>query len=406
MTTIDQRLLVPIAQAVVWDYISNINNNPSWQADCQSISFLSSKHDGPGTRWRYTTQKGRENVVEITAWYNGLGYEYVFIDGPRYRNNRGRIRLQEIAEGTIVQWTFSFETSGMFSGLRSASRQIENTMATSLKTLYRQVKTYATESGFDAKSLMRDAPDVEARAQYKPRHPTVAQAAADTEAAFRPPTTVVGFNEPPITDDDGQALQVIEFAEPPVEVDDTRPRPAVTGLEGTVQASDIPPDMDGEPEFLADVSVFEPPRRDHDTQPHPQLDIVDQKESAEPSEEVPEQPALSLSQVALETPRDEPKQAAVSAEVEGVPSSDRPVTEIASEPVQPRSASPTTEVHIGSSIWDVFGVQRPSETGEMQAVSAEESEPIVMSATSVGNASRQGLRIRLRRNLVHLRRPL
>ncbi|HLU12062.1 MAG TPA: SRPBCC family protein, partial [Oceanobacillus sp.] len=116
MTTIDQRVLVPVAQSIVWDYIRNINNNPSWQTDCRSISFLSSKHEGPGTRWRYTTTKGRENVVEITAWYNGLGYEYVFVDGPRFRNNRGRIRLQEIAEGTIVQWTFSFEGGGVFSG--------------------------------------------------------------------------------------------------------------------------------------------------------------------------------------------------------------------------------------------------------------------------------------------------
>lgn len=384
MTTIDQRLLVPVAQSVVWDYISNLNNNPSWQTDCRSISFLSSKHEGPGTRWRYATSKGRENVVEITAWYNGLGYEYVFVDGPRYRNNRGRIRLQEIAEGTIVQWTFTFETGGMFSGLRSTSRQLENTMAASLKALYKQVKAYASESGFDAKSLMRDAPDVEARAQYKPRHPTVGQkSTADTEPSLRPASTPVMFDEPPVTDDDGQPLEVVAFDEPPVAVDDTRPRPAVTGLDDSVSAADIPPDIEGEPEFLTDMSRFEPPRRVQDTQPHPKVEVAAQEESIEPVVEAPS--SSPAPEATLEASSVEPKE--VPAEIE--------------EPT-----STPTEVHDGASIWEVFGVERPSETGEMKAVSAEENEPVVMSATSLASPSRQGLRIRLRRNLVHLRRPL
>lgn len=392
MTTIDQRLLVPVAQSVVWEYISNLNNNPSWQTDCLSISFLSSKHEGPGTRWRYATPKGRENVVEITAWYNGLGYEYVFIDGPRYRNNRGRIRLQEIAEGTIVQWTFTFETGGMFSGLRSTSRQLENTMAASLKALYKQVKAYASESGFDAKSLMRDAPDVEARAQYKPRHPTVTQkSTADTEPSLRPASASVVFDEPPVTDDDGQPLEVVAVDEPPVAVEDTRPRPAVTGLEDSVSASDIPPDIEGEPEFLTDMSRFEPPRRVQDTQPHPKVEGAAQEESIEPVVEAPS----SSPEATVEASRVEPKE--VPVEIEAVPPT--PIT-VALEPEQPKS---TAEV---ASIWEVFGVERPSETGEMKAVPAEENEPVVMSATSLESPSRQGLRIRLRRNLVHLRRPL
>lgn len=399
MTTIDQRLLVPIAQTVVWDYISNIDNNPSWQADCVSISLLSSKREGQGTRWRYTTQKGREYVVEITAWYNGLGYEYVFVDGPRYRNNRGRIRLQEIAEGTIVQWTFTYEMGGMFAGLRSTSRQIETTMASSLKMLYRQVKEYATEGGIDAKSLMRAAPNVEARAQYKPRHPTAAaKSSADTEPALRPARTPPVFDEPPVTDDDGQAIQTFGIDEPPVAVDDTRPRPAVAGLESNIPISDIPPDMDGEPEFLADMSVYEPPRGVHDTQPHSIPDVISPDMTAHPSVGEVKQSSLSVSQAAVETPVVEPATAEEKIEANASPSP--------SEPEEPGTTSPAPEVQAAASIWDVFGVQRPSETGEMKAVTPNEIEPVVISATSLATASRQGLRIRLRRNLVHLRRPL
>jgi hypothetical protein len=402
MTTIDQRLLVPVAQAVVWDYLSNLSNNPSWQSDCRNISFLSSKHEGPGTRWRYATQRGRENVVEITAWYNGLGYEYVFIDGPRYRNNRGRIRLQEIAEGTIVQWTFTFEMGGMFSGSRSASRQIENTMASSLKALYKQVKAYATEGGFDAKSLMRDAPDVEARAQYKPRHPTTTQkSTADTETMVHPAAVPTGLDEPPVNDDDGQAFEAIALDEPPIAVDDTRPRPAVTGLVESVSESDVPPDIEGEPEFLADMSRFEPPRRVHDTQPHPKIEVDDQGEVVQPGVEQAAQPVVNSTTAQPEFPPIELDDADAESEVASTFA-----TTTVSEPEQPKSTSPTTEVHIGASIWEVFGVERPSETGEMKAVAAEDSEPVVMSATSLANPSRQGLRIRLRRKLVQLRRPI
>jgi hypothetical protein len=314
--------------------------------------------------------------------------------------------LQEIAEGTIVQWTFSYEVGGMLSGLRNTSRQIENTMASSLKTLYRQVKAYATEGGFDAKSLMREAPDVEARAQYKPRHPTAAaKSAADTETAFRPPEVSAVFDEPPVTEDDGQALQVFDIDEPPVTVDDTRPRPAAANLESSVRASDIPPDMDGEPEFLADMSVFEPPRRVHDTQPHPSADVFAQNESGEADDEAFKQPLASISQVALETPQAEVIEPDDLRRIDSAPGSDIASAPSASEIEQP-SSSPTTEVHLGASIWDVFGVQRPTETGALNAAPEVEREPVVMSSASLASPSRQGLRIRLRRNLVHLRRPL
>jgi uncharacterized protein YndB with AHSA1/START domain len=121
MTTLDQRILIPVDPQAVWDRISNLAANPGWQTDCRSVSFLTSLRNGAGTRWRYASAGGHEYVVEITAWYDKLGYEYRFVAGAPFQENRGRIRLQEIPEGTVVQWTFSYERGGMLGGIRDSS---------------------------------------------------------------------------------------------------------------------------------------------------------------------------------------------------------------------------------------------------------------------------------------------
>ncbi|MCA9904460.1 MAG: SRPBCC family protein, partial [Anaerolineae bacterium] len=120
MTTIDHRILIPVPQNVVWDYIGNLANNVRWQVDCSNLSFLTTRQEGVGTRWRASSEKGKEYVVEIRAWYEGLGYEYSFIDRPPFRTAMGRIRLQEIPEGTVVQWTLEYELGGMLGGVRNS----------------------------------------------------------------------------------------------------------------------------------------------------------------------------------------------------------------------------------------------------------------------------------------------
>ncbi|MBC7811883.1 MAG: SRPBCC family protein, partial [Burkholderiales bacterium] len=176
MKTLDQRILIPAPPGVVWAYISDISNNPTWQSDCQNVVFLSQRRTGPGVRWRYASNNGGEYVVETTAWYQGFGYEYTFIDGAPFKHSQGRIRLQEIAEGTVVQWTFMYDAGGplgAFRDLLGLQRRLENEMVESLKTLWKRItKAGAAGPNFEAKSLMRDAPDAEQRSQYKPRYPT------------------------------------------------------------------------------------------------------------------------------------------------------------------------------------------------------------------------------------------
>src|SRR5688572_27543286 len=161
MNTVDQRILIPTPPDVVWEYISDITKNPQWQSDCKSVTFLTSKRSGPGMRWRSAAAKGREQVIEITAWYDGLGYQYTYVDGIPFRNGMGRIRLQEIPEGTVVQWTIQYEMGGLLGGVRGSfgiMKQLETMMAASLNMLKKQVNNSgAAQNWREAKSLMRDA---------------------------------------------------------------------------------------------------------------------------------------------------------------------------------------------------------------------------------------------------------
>ncbi len=318
MNTIEQRILIPTSPEIVWHYICDLSNNPKWQQHCVSISYLTSSHQGAGARWRYRTRKGKEYVAEITAWYDRIGYEYEIIDGGPFHANLGRIRLQDTPDGTIVQWTFSYETRGALSGLRnslSTRRNLENNIVDSLWQLWREMGENRQQIPYEAKSLMRDAPDVEERAQYTPRHQLS-----------------------PIT---------VESDEPPIADDDTRPRLPVQMPEEPAPAE--------EPEFLANI-------------PDESSDIY--------------QSAIATS--GLPTPVVEPEPAAPAIAT--------------SPPIDPKDDSGKV------SVFEVFGVPKPSETQEARSIVTDTSQ-IVKTSVGENRHYRQGLRSQQRRTLVRLRPP-
>ena len=268
MTTIDQRILIPTPPEVVWEYISDVRNNPRWQTDCTGVVFLTSKVSGPGTRWRQAIEKSGEQVIEITAWYEGLGYQYTYIDGVPFRESTARIRLQEIPEGTVVQWTITYEMGGLLGNVRSSlglSRRLEAMLVTSLKALWKQVnESGSAQRNREAKSLMRDAPDAEARANYSPRHTPIVDLRAEGEGEAPPPKRA---SEPVMSQDSDAKYRPPAGAvipEPPVAEDDTRPRRPV--LEPT-PAEPVRPRLSirelvedaEEPEFLQDMARYAPP---------------------------------------------------------------------------------------------------------------------------------------------------
>lgn len=447
MNTIDQRILIPSPQSVVWEFLSDLTRNPQWMIDCQSIAFLTTKRQGTATRFRIQDAKAKEAIVEISAWYNGLGYEYVFIDGSPYKENRGRIRLQEIPEGTIVQWTFHYDVGGMFSGVRNPGRQIETTMANSLKNLYRQITQQSREIR-DSKSLMRDAPDVRARSQYQPRYPTTAAAGTQqgggstTDPVQVPPTSTAEFmlselemqlktdpfDAPPVRPDDAQVYRppTFDFDAPPVEEFDTRPNPAIQ-VPAATSTGEPTPEYTAEPDFLdeilddarfappADANVTALPSFDfaEDNIPLTGSDPVDEillDDLFEEAERSVEEPPTRLGDLMSETqaaeddlfsfeaaaPPVEVQDAAAPAEVQEV-AEPAPLPK-ALEPVpEPPPREPEISEESFKSIWEVFGVERPSESQQLRAITAQQiadadrAEAEAAAAANIGNAETETL---------------
>ncbi len=382
MNTIDHRILIPAPPNIVWNFVSNLANNPIWQVDCKNIAFLTTTHAGQGTRLRITSESGREQVVEITAWYNQLGYEYAIIDGTSFTQNKGRIRLQEIAEGTIVEWTFHYELGGMFSGLRNVlttRRSVENTIVDSLWTLWRHVGQMQNDPDYHAKSLMRDAPDVEQRASYQPRHTSIVESTGQHIEQL-------------------DTSQDIHITEPPVAPDDTRPRPPVQP-----EQPDSAPltshyetnETVQEPDFLSGISTSEFSEIPRDTQNDvTNIDKVSVQETAIPVDDNPYKPPESKIQEPLATPDDtspseivtpitqtETEQPTANKEFmltrfDDNVAIDEEENETETLPKPPLiDEPPVSETDTSTvSVFDLFGVPKPSESQEVPAVEVQQDE--------------------------------
>lgn len=358
MTIIDQRILVPTAPENVWDIISNINNNPKWQADCQTISFLTSLRSGPNVRWRYTSPSGQDYVVETTAWYDGLGYEYTFIDGAPFRTSKGTIRLQEIPEGTVVQWTLTYELGGVLSGLRDSltiRRQFDSIMVSSLKALWTHIKeTSKSRPSHEPKSLMRDALDYEARAQYTPRHPSrFAEREIEQQAAPR-------ITEPPVADEDTRPNPALA----PTTSDTPAEEPALVEKPTAHKEWVSPPD--------SDLARFQRP---------PQPEVPPASPEPAPVRSVSEEAASIPIAAELRSDVHVSEPTPASAETPSTPEPVQvPKLEITEPEKLPADSPMLSDDDFGPkidtskldtreiSIWEVFGLPRPSETQRMKAI--------------------------------------
>jgi hypothetical protein len=406
MHVIDHRILVPTPPEVVWRFLSDLRRNPDWQVNCRSVSLLTLPQQPPGvgTRWRATSDAGRDYIAEITAWYDRLGYEYTFVDGAPYRYSKGQIRLQDTPEGTVVQWTFQYEVGGMLGGLKNSlgkRRAIENDMIESLRSLWKVITQSApVDKDYTPKSLMRDAPDVNARQAYKPRHPT----AFDQPAGGPTPTPA---EELPRVPD-------LLANMPPVEDDDTRPRPAVREEPAAAAAPTQEPD-----------AIFRPPPRDP-------LDV--EPEFAGTGTIKTPTPAQAIPPVTFsEAPRESVKTPTPAEAIPPVTFSEAPresvKTPTPAEAIPPVSVRDTASI----SVFDLFGIPKPSETQEARQVAAEvppvpSAEPIATPAPSpavtpdtgrqpaivqvvrpadqpAAPFGRTGMRLRIRHRRVHVRRP-
>lgn len=312
MNAIDLEILIPASPDFIWRFLGDLAQSVEWQEGVKSISFLTTQREGKGTRWRYATNRGGDVIMEVTAWYDTLGYEYKVVDGASFGENQGRIRLHEVTDGTLVRWTFNYESSGMLGGLRNAMRQKRSTtrqIQESLRNLHRHVlKESGGISTHQARASVRDAPDVDERSIYTPRHPS----------SYIDPTT----DTEKLLEEDMPSPLMFEYEQASVAPSsapetDTKPNPVV-------QTGDI----------AAEVDVPET-RVEEATQP---IDM----------EIIAYEPQASADVEALTS----------DAEEEEEPVSE--VAAIAPEPA-PREARAVDTSSV--SVFEIFGLRKPSEAG-------------------------------------------
>jgi carbon monoxide dehydrogenase subunit G len=324
MNVIDYRILIQAPPEAVWKVVSDVKRNTEWQTNCKAVSILTNiGQNGAGMRWRATSASNKDYVVQVTAWYDRIGYEYTFTDGAPYKFSKGQVRLQETAEGTLVQWTFQYDLTGMLSGLKNSlghKRAVEKEIIDSLQNLHKLMSRLVADARYESKSLMRDAPDVRARQQYKPRHPSVFEPSNTPEAeAQRPTPKLDPFNfDPPRADDDTRPL-------PAVKVDPIPDTPAILSTrESAVVAPSVEP-------------VASPPEAKPEPTPAPTPPPIRQEVTPPPAPPV-------------------------APSVEAPP---------APEPQRPPDKLDTASV----SVFDLFGIPRPSATQESQAVKVDAEPP-------------------------------
>ncbi len=380
MTLIDQRILVDAPPQVVWDYVSDPDKIPLWHTGYRKISVLTTQRTGLGTRRRCTLVGSDKDIIEeISAWVDGLGYEYVLIEGGPYRSMRARVRLQAVPDGTTVQWTILYTPKGLLGFLKNllgGRRQAQRMMAESLRQLRRQVDELGLrmDAEYRRRVAMRERLDANQRAQYQPRHATgeTSEAASVPEApapAAAPETPAPASPAPPVTPPVPSAAP----AEPSFVQDLVGGGKLSDGVDSHV-ADTQPKPPAGWKEALAKQGITPP----QSTMPTPQsVPVV--PESAQPGapdiSKAPTRPLPSRPEAEVEVP-------SAPAEPDyrrptpprGIPAVRRQVITTPVDPNTPLPAEPSRPVHLPPptsprdtgevSIWEVFGVTPPSAQDE------------------------------------------
>ncbi len=382
MTLIDQRILIDAPPQIIWEFISDPYKLADWHAGYTSVSVLTTQQTGLGTRRRCAVTGGGKDVIEqITAWVDGLGYEYELIEGGPYRTMRGRIRLQPGPDGTSVQWTVEYQPRGPFGFLHdrlSGRKQFAAMMAASLRELRQQVNALGLrmDDAYRARLGIQGRLNATERAQYQRRHP-VPVGADSSQPVTTPEGAPVAIAEeaegaPPATPSEEMAAPEVR----PVSYEaDTEPKPPV-GLHEAIAAQQESPIPAPAPPLETETEAPSPPVKAVPAEvplppaitpppvialPEPQTPVEEEPDyrRATPPRGIPAvlSPAASApSPFAQPTPQDAETVPARPTPPRGMPSVP------AHEGVLP---PPTPKTDTGEiSIWEVFGLRRPSEQDE------------------------------------------
>jgi uncharacterized protein YndB with AHSA1/START domain len=395
---IDQRILIGAPPEGVWRILSDSNQLSRWHAGYRGVSVLTTQSTGVGTRRRCTLSTGKDVIEEITAWVDGWGYEYVLVEGGPYRAFQGRFRLQAGPDGTSVQWTIAYQPKGLPGTIRDrlgGQRRVQEMMTVSLRQLRRAVEELGVRIDEDYRSrvAIRERMNADERAQYQRRYQPSETADSDSPAEDQPapePSFVADLTDaepepateaqedtqpkpprelrdaiaaqeaPPAPADSPAARQDVPpehaaFAPPP---EPAGPPPA----EAAPEAGPVPADDD---DSVPDYRRVTPPRGIPAVQP-PAESIEPPPPGSSPTGESPvrEEPPPEAESRPADPPADKTEPVREAAATGAPPRQDLEITLANDRARSPAPGLPpqTPQHDTGEiSIWDVFGMRRPSE---------------------------------------------
>lgn len=366
MTLIDQRILIPAPMQAVWQVIADYKQLTQWRTDIANVLILSTRPDGQGARRRITLKDSRKDTIEeVSVWYEGVGYEYHLIEGNPFKSFTARLRLQGTPDGTIVQWTISFQPRGILGWLIGNPRQrkrLERIVVDSLRQLRRHVEQQgvSVDSEYREKNRIKDRINADSRAEYGAKLVAIQQMEDAAETS-----TSADTSGPIIT-------------EPPLRLDDTPSVPRV-----------VPPSFLAEALKTSEISVAEDVKQDT----RPTTPIVPDDVSITPS---PVQEAIASLKEVSDTPENTPKTDTKPKRPAGldeaIASTSAPLSTEAKSVVDESKVElppPATQRDTGQvSIWEVFGVNRPKDElssiiDELKTPDTEKPSPSTPLETSV-----------------------
>lgn len=403
MPLIDQRILIDAPSEVVWQVISDQSQLAQWHAAYSSVSVLTTQQRGTGVRRRCTLVSGKDVIEEIVSWVEGMGYEYQRIEGGPYREYRGRVRLQLGPDGTSVQWTVTYAPRGLVGRLRDrfgGHKALAETVTASLRQLRREVDALGRhmDDQARARAAIRERMSADERAAaYAARQPADTDAPAEDAPPTPTPTPAepsfvrdLAADEPPVDPTaDTQPQEPAELDAPPASAASEEPRPPAAPsapASNTLTEEEIPlhqrvTPARGIPSVQPSSHVVErpapPPPEPPVTPPaeiKPPAAIKPPAEQSQPAQVPPppeiKPPAPASAEVdpysRFRRPEDGPRPTTEAPAPEATrPGEPAPVPASAAtvEPeIRPGLPPQTPITDTGEiSIWDVFGIRRPSD---------------------------------------------
>jgi uncharacterized membrane protein len=141
MIKIEKSVLINRPQQEVFDFVTNLSNDPQWQSSIESVEQVSDGPIGVGSTWRYVSKYlGRKNETEIqmTSYEPPRHSTVKAVSGPIPFENTHTFQAQD--GGTLLTFTGQAEIGGFFKmaeGLagKQLEKQIESDAAALKKLL-------------------------------------------------------------------------------------------------------------------------------------------------------------------------------------------------------------------------------------------------------------------------------